>query len=433
MTNKKNSIEWLKLDNAAKIFPAVTNQKETNTFRIQVELNEAVDVDLLQEAANTILVRLPMFKVRLKTGLFWNYLEYNERPFQVEPLTYKVNSKINPKTNNGYLLKIFYYHNQIVVEFFHSLTDGTGGIAFIKALTYEYLTLKGYNMTPDNLIITKDSLPTIEEYEDSPSTYYDPKNRKHVKEKKAYSIKGTPINENNMGIIAGTISTSKILELARSYDCTVTEYLTALIMETIYNTQIKYRGLLRENQKPVKIFIPVNMRKYFPSKTLRNFVLFLSTNMVMSRNDISFDEIIAHVKEQFKKGLDKDELIRKMSENVAFEKNVFLRIAPYFIKKIALKIGYSFMGNSLITLTISNMGVVEIPTSMQPYVKNFGATIYSGKTNPLNIAVTSYGDKFRITFVRSIIETTIEREFFRHFTSKGIDVEIESNYLEEYL
>ena len=77
------------------------------------------------------------------------------------------------------------------------------------------------------------------------------------------------------------------------------------------------------------------------------------------------------------------------------------------------------------------MGIVQLPESMQPYVKNVSAAIYSGKKNPVNIAVTSYKDKFNITFTRSIKETIIEREFFRHFTSLGFEVEIVSNYVEE--
>lgn len=427
----KKSTDWLRLDNAAKIFPAVTNKKETNTFRVQMELTEVVDSDLLQLATNNILNRFPMFKVRLKLGLFWNYFEKNERPFKIRPLTSKVNEKIIPKENNGYLLKVFYYNNLIVVEFFHSLTDGTGALIFLKALGYEYLTLKGYEITPDNLIVTKDSVPTKDESEDSQSVYYNPHNRKHVKEKKAYMVKGTPLEIGNMGLISGTLPTNKMLELARSHNCTVTEYMSSVLIQTIYNTQIKYRGHLRENQKPVKIFIPINMRKHFPSNTFRNFAIFLKTDLVMTRDDISFDEILTHFKESFSKGLDKDELIRKISENVAFEKNLFLRTAPYFIKLIALKIGFAMIGNSLITSTISNMGIVQLPESMQPYVKNVSAAIYSGKKNPVNIAVTSYKDKFNITFTRSIKETIIEREFFRHFTSLGFEVEIVSNYVEE--
>ncbi len=433
MSKTHHVSDWYKLDNAGKIFPAVSNKKETNTFRVQMVLKEEVDKDLLQLAADAVLERFPMFKVRLKNGFFWNYLDYNERPFMVLPLTHHVCGRLSPKENNGYLFQVYYRDKLIAIEMFHALADGTGALTLLKSLVYEYLQLKGYKLTPDNIITTKDSLPRNEEFADAQGIYYNPNNRKHVKEEKAFHIKGTPIEDNNIGLISGTISTKKMLELARSHQATITEYLTSLIMLTIYTTQIKYREHLAYNQQPVKIFVPVNLRKHFPSETLRNFSIFVKSDMKMNRPDITFDEILTLVKEQFKAGMEKKELIRKMSENFAFERNIFLRITPYFLKKYALKIGYALMGITLNTLSLSNLGNVELPKSMIPYVDNISAAVYSGKYNTLNIAISSFQDKFKITFTRSIIETTIEREFFRHFTQQGINVEIESNYVEEYL
>jgi len=432
MHKSQYSRDWYKLDNAGKIFPAVSNKKETNTFRVQMVLTEVVDPELLQKAVDAILKRFPMFKVRLKSGFFWNYLDYNERPFTVLPLPHRVCGRLSPKENNGYLFQIYYRNKMVALEMFHALSDRTGALTLIKSIVYEYLLLKGYKVTPDNIILTKDSLPCKEEYEDAQGMYYDPNNKKHVHEDKAYHVKGTPIEENNVGLIAGTLSTKKVLELARSHQATITEYLTTVIMYTIYLTQIKYREHLKEHQKPVKIFVPVNMRKHFPSQTLRNFSIFVKSDMRMNRPDITFDEIMALVKEQFKSGMEKKELIRKMSENVSFEKNIFLRLTPYFLKKYALKIGYALMGITLNTLSLSNLGSIDLPLSMQPYVVDVSAGVYSGKYNTINLAISSYQDRFKITFTRSIIETTIEREFFRHFTSKGIPVEIESNYVEEY-
>ncbi len=432
MHKSQYSRDWYKLDNAGKIFPAVSNKKETNTFRVQMVLTEVVDPELLQKAVDAILKRFPMFKVRLKSGFFWNYLDYNERPFTVLPLPHRVCGRLSPKENNGYLFQIYYRHKMVALEMFHALADGTGALTLIKSIVYEYLLLKGYKVTPDNIILTKDSLPCKEEYEDAQGMYYDPNNKKHVHEDKAYHVKGTPIEENNVGLIAGTLSTKKVLELARSHQATITEYLTTVIMYTLYLTQIKYREHIKEHQKPVKIFVPVNMRKHFPSQTLRNFSIFVKSDMRMNRPDITFDEIMALVKEQFKSGMEKKELIRKMSENVSFEKNIFLRLTPYFLKKYALKIGYALMGITLNTLSLSNLGSIDLPLSMQPYVVDVSAGVYSGKYNTINLAISSYQDRFKITFTRSIIETTIEREFFRHFTSKGIPVEIESNYVEEY-
>ncbi|MDD3129561.1 MAG: hypothetical protein PHW21_04255, partial [Candidatus Izemoplasmatales bacterium] len=307
-----------------------------------------------------------------------------------------------------------------------------GVIMLLKALTYEYLVLTGKDIKPDNLVPTKNQRPMVEEYEDANSKFYDPKNKKHVPEKRAYRIKGTYLSEDLTGLISGTISTSKILQLARENNLTITEYLAALMMYTIYNTQIRYRGHIKSNQAPVKIFVPVNLRKHFPSNTLRNFSNFVKTDLVMTEDDITFENLLAHVKERFEKGMTKSELIRKMSENVAFEKNVLLRFTPYFLKKYALKIGYNMLGMKLNTMSLTNIGRIDFPESMEPYIVDVTAAVYAGKFNTLNCSIVSYKDKFKITFTRSIIETTIEREFFRHFTDLGFDVEIESNYVEEY-
>jgi len=424
--------DWFKLDNAAKIFPAISTKKETNTFRVQIDLTETVDKDLLQLAVDSVLERYPMFKVRLKSGLFWNYLDHNELPFYVQPLTHHVCGNLNPKDHNGYLFQIYYRDKMIALEMFHSLADGSGAFAFIKTMLYEYLLLKGYRVTPDNMVLTRDSLPSKAEYEDSNLTYYDPNNHKHVHEDRAFLIKGTPIADGNIGLISGTLSAKEVLDLARSHNSTITEYIATLMMYTIYITHIQYREHLKENQKPVKIFVPVNLRKHFPSGSLRNFTNFIKSGMVMNRSDITFDEILEETKKQFAYGMQEKELIRKMSENVSFEKNIFLRMTPYFLKKFVLKIGYKKMGLLLNTLSFSNLGRIDFPESMQPYIARISCAVYSGRYNTVNIGVSSYKDVFTITFTRSIVETTIEREFFRHFSSKGMKVTIESNYVEEY-
>jgi hypothetical protein len=432
MGHNRYANDWFRLDNAAKIFPAISTRKETNTFRVQVEMTETIEKDLLQIAVDAVLERYPMFKVRLKSGFFWNYLDYNEHPFSVQPLPHQVCGSLNPKDHNGYLFQVYYRNKVIALEMFHSLADGSGAFAFIKTLLYEYLLLKGHRISPDNMILTRDSLPSIEEYEDSNLTYYDPNNHAHVHEDRAFLIKGTPIADGNTGLISGTISTVDLLGVARKNNATVTEYLAALLMYTIYVTQIQYREHLKENQKPVKIFVPVNLRKFFPSKSLRNFSNFVKSGMVMNRSDITFAEMLESTKKQFAFGMTEKELIRKMSENVSFEKNVFLHAAPYFIKKFVLKIGYKVMGLLLNTLSFSNMGKIEFPESMDPFIDNISVSVYSGRYNTLNLGVVSYKDKFKLTFTRSIVETTIEREFFRHFTSMGIHMSIESNYVEEY-
>ncbi|MGE4571834.1 MAG: hypothetical protein AB7E09_03730 [Candidatus Izemoplasmatales bacterium] len=432
MAKTKTSQDWFKLDNSAKIFPTVSNRSETNTFRVTITLKEDINPEKLQEAVNIILERYPMFKVKLKKGFFWTYFDYNSKPFIIQPMNHQICSEMDTLENNGYLFKVFYHQKDIAIEMFHSLADGGGVMELLKSLTFEYLLLVGKEITPDNLILTKNEKPEFEEYEDANAKFYDRKNRKHIPEQKAYRIKGTHIDEDFTGLISGVIDTKQMLNLARSHEMTVTEYLTALMMYVIYVTQIQYREHIKSNQRPVKIFVPVNLRKHFPSNTLRNFSNFIKTDMVMNKADITFEEIKALVKIQFAKGIEKEELIRKMSENVAFEKNIFLRITPYFLKNFVLKIGYSMLGIKLNTMSLTNIGRVVLPESMKAYVHDVTAAVYAGKFNTVNCSIMTYENKFKITFTRSIIETKIEREFFRHLRKQGLDIEIESNYVEDY-
>jgi len=300
-------------------------------------------------------------------------------------------------------------------------------------LVYEYLLLQGKSITPDNLILTKDSRPTIEEYEDAHLAYYDPKNKKHVPEKKAFGIKGTPLEVDQTGLISGIVSTKALHEISKKYQATMTQFLVAIMMESIYLAQIKHREHLAYNASPVKIFVPVNLRKHLPSNTMRNFANFVKTEMVMNQEEITFEQILELVKKQFEQGLQKKELIRKMSENVAFEKNIFMRITPFHIKKFAMKMGYHLLGLKLNTMSFTNIGKIEFPSSMKPYISSVTAAVYSGSFNTVNCAICSYEDQFKITFTRSIVETTLEKTFFSKLQSFGLEVELESNFVEDYL
>ena len=45
------------------------------------------------------------------------------------------------KSNHNYLFRVTYYKKRINLEVFHVLTDGMGGINFLRELTYQYLRL----------------------------------------------------------------------------------------------------------------------------------------------------------------------------------------------------------------------------------------------------------------------------------------------------
>lgn len=417
--------KWYRLDNAAKIFPSVTSDKRTNVFRLSVVLTEEVNPDILKEALNITITRFPSLKVRLKRGLFWYYLEENNAEAIVYPESSHICQRLRRKDNNGYLFKVSYYSSRINLEVFHSLTDGTGALEFLKAIAFNYLLLSGKKVEDENLILTSAIESVYEEAQDSFVKNYKASLKNSKRDPKALQFRGNYYDDLYISLITGEVSVAKLKEVAHRYSATITEFLTACLLLSAVSQNHLFRG----KGKPIQIFVPVNLRKNFPSRTLRNFSLYISAGL-MPGEEASFEDVLEQVKKVFKEELTKEKLQERIVQNVTIEKNFLLRIVPLIVKEIVMKIGYNAWGDKRNTMTFSNIGVVKIPKSMEPYVRKFIFTNGASRTSPVNIGGISFQDKMQITFAGAIRERDIQKEFFRMLSKFGLEVVIETNELE---
>ena len=170
MTTRK----WFRLDNSAKLFPFLTTKDTQNLFRFTIDLSEDIDSHKLELALNKTLVRFPSFAVRLRRGIFWYYLEKNEKPAKAYPESDIIMAQITPHNCNGYSFRTMYYKNRLTLEFFHLLCDGSGAMQFIKCLLYTYLTDMGKKVDSENKVLTIDSPIDSREVEDSFAVNYKP-------------------------------------------------------------------------------------------------------------------------------------------------------------------------------------------------------------------------------------------------------------------
>ncbi|MDY0278284.1 MAG: hypothetical protein RBQ97_09405, partial [Acholeplasma sp.] len=144
---------WHKLDNAAKVFPAVSKKNRSNVFRFSFYLTNTINPEVLSEAVNYTLMRFEVFNIQLRNGIFWNYFSENKNEFVVEPEPAQVCRFFKFSKNNGYLFKVYYLSNKITLETFHSLTDGSGALHFLKSIVYRYLRLMGHFFDHEGLIL----------------------------------------------------------------------------------------------------------------------------------------------------------------------------------------------------------------------------------------------------------------------------------------
>ena len=361
---KKKS--WYKLDNAAKIYPAISSEKRGSMFSLSAVLTESIDGEVLNEAVNIILERFPTFKVKLKRGVFWYYLEENRKPFYVSEEPANFLRFINENETNDYLFKVFYYNKKITLSIFHCLTDGTGGMEFLKALVFEYLVLKGKKIKSGNGLKTIYSPFTNDENNDHFLNAYDKSVGAPEKEKRAFQVTGTP-NNYGCSITTISVSTQQLKSLAKSHNATITAYVCGLLMYSIYHGFIKDKKV---KNKLIKILVPVNMRNFYKTNTVRNFALFTRPQHDFN-SPITLEECINLCSEQIKTGASKENLDKLIYANVKKEKNWFMKFTPLFIKDIAIKIGYHFVGDILHTSIISNLGKVDLPDKLSKYIDEF--------------------------------------------------------------
>ena len=417
--------EWLKLDNAAKIFPSVSNHAATNLFSISFVLKEEINPTILEEAVSVALERFPYFKVKLCNGLFWYYLDENKLEPHIQEENPFLLELINRIDNRGYLFRVGYYRKKISLEVFHSLTDGYGAMQFIKSIVHAYLLMTGKIIKDDHSLVLTDVETVREEYEDAFLKNYDKTKKIPNRSFRALHFKADKYTDDWVSVIIGSLKQDDLKPLLAKYNATVTQFLSAAIMVAASQN----RHLFEKKKLPFQIIIPVNLRKYFPSKTLRNFSLIIGTKTDIDKK-IPFEEALEIVKGDFARELDKERLHAQITANVKFEKMFIMRIVPLFLKKIALKIGYALVGTKPNSFCISNLGKVEVPEDMVQYVDE---VIFSNgvlKNVPMNMGVTGYNGKIFITISSSLIERTIQRDFFRLLTSFGLPVVLETNELE---
>lgn len=421
---------WMRLDNAAKLYPAVRTKNWCNVFRISITLNEQIDPEILQAALNVTIKRFPSIAMRLCQGFFWYYLEeITTAPKVIPDLPYPC-SKMTSYNMKQCAFRVLYYENRIAAEFFHSLTDGNGGLIFLKTLAAEYLTQKNHaEIAPGNGVFDRSESPNDKELEDS-FLKYDGQTASSRREATAYKITGTREKDDFHSVITGIVNLSDALSAAKKYGVSLTAYLVSVMIFSIMemqDTEIPDK----KKQKPVKVLIPVNLRNYFESASMRNFVLYITPGIDANTGDFCFEEIVQNIHYQMKLQLTEKQMQARITANVKAEKNKFLKALPLFIKNIGIKAVFSMTGEKKSCITMSNLGAVTIPKQMESFVERFDFTLGVQATGSNNCGILSYKDKLYINMIRNIKESELERLFFTNLVKFGIAVTVESNQKDE--
>ncbi len=405
----QKKLRWMTLDNAAKIFPAARNRHWSNVFRLSATFKEEVDRDVMQNALDVTVRRFPSIAVRIKPGMFWYYIEQipktpeilDEKPYPISGMPFKDIKKC--------AFRVFIYGKRIAVEFFHSLTDGNGGLVFLKTLCAEYIYQKyGVKVPPGGGILDRLEEPSEDELEDS-FLKYAGKHPASRADTNAYRITAKREADGFKTNTTFILDSDIVAKAAKDMGITVTAYLAAAL--TVAAMRVQEKRVKRISKyMPIKVLIPVNLRRIFPSKTLRNFVLYANTGIDPRLGEYSFEEICGIIAHQMKLQITEKNMAAMITTNVNSEKGLLIRIVPLFLKNIVMKIIFNAVGEKKSCFSFSNLGLVNTPEEFSEYVERLDFVIGVQAAAPYNVAMLGYGGKIYLNMIRNISDPILEYE-----------------------
>lgn len=412
---KQKKARWRKLDNAAKLYSASSNKKDTRVFRFYCELKEQVQSELLQQALDQTVETFPTFLMVLRKGLFWHYLEpCNLRPVVKEEYKEPC-SRLYIRDKKNLLFEVTYYQKRINFEVFHVLTDGTGATEFLKELVKNYLYLAHKEEGLEQVSLQPEDM-TVQDQEDDSFLKYYSKDQKRPKKRKlhAFQIRRKKKDGNRLHVHESIVSVQAILKRSRELGVSMTIFLTAIYMMAIHEEMSKM-----QKKRSVILMVPVNLRKFFPSTSMLNFFNWIEPGYDFATQDGSFEAVLNHTKAFFEAELTKEKMSAHISELLALELHPILRLAPLELKNLCIQAGAKFSEKN-VTAIFSNMSAVKMPKSYVPYIERFG--VYTN-TPKMELCLCSFQDKLSFAFTSRYDTENIERNFYRLLKEQGISAQ----------
>jgi len=419
---------WTPLDNAAKIFPAIRSDEHTVVLRLSVVLKERVRIKHLFTAISLVEKRFPYYKVSIRKGFFWYYLEQVDQPIITEVDNGLPCRAFSTHKRNKLLFRILVYKNRISVEFSHMLTDGYGASKFLNSLLFYYFREKGI-VLKDKKINSIDSEFNEEEFEDAYNRYFKENIPPAIKQPKAFHLPFLLRNKPRFNVLTAILSVKDLKKRSDEKGVSITDYLVAVYLWSLQSviTDLTNQDISVKN-KILRVQVPINLRNIYPSKTMRNFSLFVMPEIDLRLGNYTFDEIVKIVYHKMQLETDEKLINKIISRNVGGEKKMFVRGIPLLLKSLVLYFKYFSEGANQYSGVLTNLGRVDLPKAIVDNIEYFLLSPPPpNKKLKINCGVIGFQDKLVLSFGNITRSKELERKFIHFLVQQGIKIKLLNN------
>lgn len=410
MAREKNASGCFEIDSSAKFYPIMSTKKAQSLFRLSAIMLDEVNKDVLEVALNDVLKRFHCYKVCLKRGYAWHYFAPNDMPAKVFG-DIALLKPIDTDETNGYLFRLCAVKNEIRLEIFHALGDGNAALMFLRSIVHRYRQLLGVDVKGDG-IIDWQSTACDEETEDGFKKNYKPISLLQMKlgtlaGKVPHRMAGTLLKGGYESSDA-TFDSAQIVKRAKEIGVSFTAYIAGMFGVAIESVS--------KSKKPITIMVPVDLRAAYPTKSLRNFVMFV--RIILTQKDCeNVEKCALAAQRDLKIQTAKNKLDAFISTTVRAQKNWILRCVPLVLKTALLRMGRLFM-RSRQTMILSNLGKIDCDEGMG--VDRYAFNVNVSKNSTQNVGVITTNGKTHLAITRAIEETVLADKLFSMLENDGI-------------
>ena len=412
---------WFRLDDAAKIYPLSMKHGQMSVFRLAAVMKEPVKPELLQIALHFTIQRFPGFATTVRKGFFWHYLDQTKRRYCIQPETDIPVRPLKIAASGSQSFRVLYYENRISVEFFHILTDATGGLCFLKTLLAEYLRLLGVGCPCGDGILDVTKPPLAGENENAFPAADRRGKGSGLTDRASLQLSGKLAPVRPCRILHFEMDAEKLREAAKSRNATVTAYLLGLLF-------LAGRRATEAMGGSFNIQVPVNMRKFYPSPTLRNFSMYCGIRLNLEQVT-TLDDILPEIQRQLTEKASREAMTEMIHSSTRLVNSV--RFVPLFIKAPIARLIYGFLGDKIFSNTLSNLGVVHLPPEMESRVDHLEFLLGTLVSNRAGCALVTCGGKAVLTIAKQTADPSLEEALCRLLDEVSVQYAVKGSVLYE--
>ena len=176
------------------------------------------------------------------------------------------------------------------------------------------------------------------------------------------------------------------------------------------------------------IQVPVNMRKFYPSPTLRNFSMYCGIRLDMEQVT-TLDDILPEIQHQLTEKASREAMTEMIHSSTRLVNSV--RFVPLFIKAPIARVIYGFLGDKIFTNTLSILGVVNLPPEMQSRVDHLEFLLGTLVTNRAGCALVTCGGKAVLTIAKQTADPSLEEALCRLLDGDQVPYAVKGSVLYE--